>query len=147
MTGHYYNHPLSTEYDFVPVNGIEPLFKAYESFVLPLNYTGSSSEALREGGQYRDSIKSHPLRQCSGEAGEEIGLDTETRDAKVNEHAPHCRDHAVWARDVEDAFSIVRHFLFNKFSINDANTINSAPAAAAGAGEDIAICHLLFGLT
>src|SRR3989344_697571 len=24
----------------VPVNGIEPLFKAYESFVLPLNYTG-----------------------------------------------------------------------------------------------------------
>ena len=41
MTGHYYNHPLSTEYDFVPVNGIEPLFKAYESFVLPLNYTGN----------------------------------------------------------------------------------------------------------
>ena len=26
----------------VPVNGIEPLFKAYESFVLPLNYTGDT---------------------------------------------------------------------------------------------------------
>ena len=26
----------------VPVSGIGPLFKAYESFVLPLNYTGDT---------------------------------------------------------------------------------------------------------
>ena len=31
---------VSQRSEVVPVNGIGPLFKAYESFVLPLNYTG-----------------------------------------------------------------------------------------------------------
>ena len=35
----------------VPVNGIEPLFKAYESSVLPLNYTGPTSPRLRRASK------------------------------------------------------------------------------------------------
>ena len=31
----------------VPVNGIEPFFEAYESPVLPLNYTGDKSLKLK----------------------------------------------------------------------------------------------------
>ena len=35
-------------YPQVPMSGIEPLFRAYESLVLPLNYTGFHLSMLRE---------------------------------------------------------------------------------------------------